>query len=84
VAGVGLAGAAVAGVLGWGLARGYGWRVGLIVPLVALLSLIAVLWRARGLGLADSFDLAAKALVVAGPALAGALLGVVLAAQRRR
>jgi len=83
-AGIGIAGALVAAVIAWGVARRYGWRVGLIVPLLALVSLIAVLWQARMLSLADSFALAATALTVVGPTLAGALLGLVLAAKRKR
>ena len=84
LAAIGVAGALVAGVIGWIVAARHGWRVGLIVPLLALVSLIAVLWRAGLLSMADSFNLAATALTVAGPVLAGALLGVMLVAIRKR
>ena len=84
LAAMGVAGALVAGVIGWMIASRHGWRAGLIVPLLALVSLIVVLWQARLLSVADSFALAATALTVAGPVLAGALLGVVLAARRKR
>lgn len=84
LAGTSIAGALVAGVITWAVARRYGWRVGLIVPLLALLALIAILSQARMLSLSDSFALAATALTIVGPTLVGALLGLVLAATRKR
>ncbi|OYW61123.1 MAG: hypothetical protein B7Z10_01765 [Rhodobacterales bacterium 32-66-7] len=83
MAGIGIAGALVAAVIAWAVARRYGWRVGLIVPLLALVSLIALLWQARLFSLSDGFTLAATALTVTGPTLAGALLGLMLAARKR-
>lgn len=81
--GIGVAGGLIAGVIAWMVASRYGWRVGLIVPLLALVSLLGVLWQGRMLSLADSFSLAATAMTVAGPTLVGALLGIVLAARRK-
>lgn len=84
MAGVGITGALVAGVIAWAVARRYGWRVGLIVPLLALVSLLTILAQARLLSMNDSLTLAATALTVVGPTLAGALLGLVLAGTRKR
>ena len=79
---VGLGGAIMAGIIGWAVALRYGWMRALFVPLLALLALAVILWRARFLDFHDGIGLAAVAVVLVAPTLVGALLGILLAARR--
>jgi glucose-6-phosphate-specific signal transduction histidine kinase len=77
-----LGAAAVATGIGWAMARRYGWQRALVVPALAALALVAVLWRAGAMSFHDGIGLMASAVVFAAPSIVGALLGVVLAARR--
>lgn len=81
---MGLGAALVAGLIGWGMARRYGWQRALVVPLLALLALVIILWRAGAMNFHDGIGLVAAAVVFAAPTLVGALLGIVLASRRGR
>lgn len=80
---MGLGSALLAGVISFAVAMRHGWMRAMAVPLVALLALCFVLWRASLLDFHQGMGLAAVTVVVAAPVLAGALLGIVLAARRR-
>lgn len=81
---MGLGTALLAALIGWGVARRYGWQPALVVPFLALLALVITLWRASLLNLQDGFGAVAAAVVLVAPVLVGALLGIVLATRRRR
>jgi hypothetical protein len=76
--------ALVAGVLAWAMALRYGRRRALVVPVLAILASIVSVVRAGGLDDTDALARAAIALGFAGPAVAGALIGLVLARPRER
>ena len=79
-----LAAALLAGVLTWAAALRYGRKLALMVPGMALLALVVMLWRAGMLTFHDGFGIAAAAVVFAAPALVGALLGIWIAGRRGR
>ncbi len=81
---MGLGAALVAGLIGWGMARRYGWQRALVVPLLAVIALAMILWRSRSMNFHDGLGLVAAAVVFAAPTLVGALLGIVLASRRGR
>ncbi len=72
----------LAGVLGWAFARRYGRRRALAVPLLALVSTAILMWRVYGLEVPDAMVAVAVIVAVAGPAVAGALVGIALGARR--
>lgn len=78
-----LAAAAISGLMAWALARRYGWMRALIVPVLALGSLMVVVWQARGVSFQDGMAMFAAGVVFVAPALVGSLLGIVLAVRRR-
>lgn len=81
---MGLGAAGLAAVLSWAVALRHGWRVALVLPLLALLALVGMLWWSSRLGLQDGIGAAAAAVVFAAPTMTGALLGIVIAARRGR
>ena len=81
--GIALGSCALTGLLTWLVARRDGRRRALVVPVLAIVSVGVVLWRAQGLGMDRAIGLAAFAGVLIGPAVAGGLLGLVLSGRRK-
>jgi hypothetical protein len=67
----------------WAMARRYGQRRALVVPAAALLAAGLMLWRSASFAGHDALSATAAAMLLAGPALAGGLLGLLLAGLRR-
>jgi hypothetical protein len=76
--------ALIAGVLAFAMARRYGQRRALVVPVLAVLASIVSLVRASGMEDTDLLARAAIAMGFAGPAVAGALVGLALAQRKDR
>jgi hypothetical protein len=77
------AGAALfAAVVAWAMARRYGRRRALVVPVLAIAAAVFSVIRADGLGHGDIVMRVALAIGFAGPAVAGALVGLVLAGRK--
>ncbi len=76
--------ALVAALLAWGVARRYGRGRALVVPVLAVVVSAVTIWRATGLEPSDGMAKIALAMAFAGPAVAGALLGLALARVGRR
>ncbi len=76
--------ALIAALVGWAVARRYGQRRALAVPVLAVAASAVTIWRAAGLDPADALEKIALAMAFAGPSVAGALLGLVLARPRGR
>lgn len=81
---MGIAMALAAGLLSWIVARRFGARWALALPVLALVVMIALLFRSGGLGFHDGIGLVVAAVVIAAPALIGALLGIGLHVLQRR
>ena len=71
-----------AAVMAWGMARRYGRRRALVVPVLAVLAAVFTVVRAGTLGEGDAFMRASLAMGFAGPAVAGALVGLALAGRK--
>ena len=82
--GMGLGCALLAGLIAWAVAMRHGWIRALVVPLLALVALGVILWRASFLDFHQSIGIAAVAMVFVAPTLVGAFLGIVLATRRGR
>jgi hypothetical protein len=76
------AAALFAAVVTWAMARRYGRRRALVVPVLAMLAAVFTVVRAGMLGEGDGILRAALAMGFAGPAVAGALVGLVLAGRK--
>lgn len=74
--------ALIAGVLAWAVARRYGRRRALIVPVLAVAASIVSVVRAGGMDGTDALARAAFAMGFAGPSVAGALVGLALARRK--
>jgi fructose-specific phosphotransferase system IIC component len=72
-----------AGVISYAVARRYGWAPALILPLLAVVASIGMLWQAEGASFRDGLGMAASALVFAAPTLIGALAGILIARLRK-
>jgi hypothetical protein len=71
-------------VLTWAVARRYGRARALVVPVLALAAVAVMLGRAGAAGGHEAMGAISAALVLAGPAVAGGLLGLVLSGWRKR
>jgi hypothetical protein len=76
--------ALVVGVITWGIARRYGRRWGLAVPLIGLVPLAVMAWRAWGLEGYDTMAIGATLVLMVGPWVVGALLGLLVARHQDR
>lgn len=74
--------ALIAGLLTFAMARRYGRRRALIVPVLAAVASIVSVVRAGGMEDTDALARAALAIGFAGPAVAGALVGLALARRK--
>lgn len=76
--------ALIASLLTWGVARRYGRSRAAVIPLLAALVSAFTIWRATGMDPSNAMEKIAAAMAFAGPSVAGALLGLVLARSQRR
>jgi peptidoglycan/LPS O-acetylase OafA/YrhL len=74
--------ALIAAVVAWAMARRYGPRRGLVVPVLAVVAAVVSVVQAGGLEDTDALARAALAMGFAGPAVAGALVGLALARRK--
>jgi hypothetical protein len=72
-----------AGRVGWLVARRYGQRRGLVVPVLVLGAVVFSVWRAGMMHPEDAMGRVAFGMAFAGPAVLGALFGIALAGRRR-
>lgn len=84
VLGLGLGMALLSALITWAAARRYGRVRALVVPVLALVAVAVLVLRAHGLVASDAMRMTAFAMVFAGPAVAGGLLGLVLSVFPRR
>jgi hypothetical protein len=68
----------LAAMVSWQVSARFGARWAMILPLLALVTAVGLLWSAEGIGLHEDFGLSAVAFVFAVPALVGAGIGIVL------
>ncbi len=80
---LGLGAAVLSALLTWAAARRYGRSRGLLIPVLAMLAVAVQLWRSTGTAGHDPLWAAIVALIFAGPAVAGGLLGLALAGRRK-
>lgn len=66
----------------WVVAWRYGRRWALAVPVLSLLAVGLLVWRTTQSGGHDGMGIAVVAMVLGGPSVAGALLGLVFAPGR--
>lgn len=76
--------ALIAGALAWAMAWRYGRRRALIVPVLAVAASVVSVVRASGMEDTDMLVRVAFAMGFAGPAVAGALVGLALARPKDR
>jgi hypothetical protein len=76
------AAALFAAVVAWAMARRYGRRRAMVVPVLAILAAVLSVARAGGMGDGDALPRVALAMGFAGPAVAGALVGLALAGRK--
>lgn len=67
----------------WGVGVRYGRRRALVIPVLAVLAVAALIWRLHGQQGFDRVSVAAIALLFAGPAVAGGLLGLALSGRSK-
>ncbi|MFN6924864.1 MAG: hypothetical protein ACK4P8_04375 [Tabrizicola sp.] len=84
VFGLGLGMTLLSALLTWAAAWRYGRRRALVVPVLALVAVAVLALRAQGLDAGQATQTIAFAMVFAGPAVAGALLGLGLSAFVQR
>jgi hypothetical protein len=81
-----LAMAVIAALLGWLVTWIAAWRYGrrraLVVPILALAAVAVLVWRTGQSGGHDLMGVVPVALALGGPAVAGAMLGLVFAPGR--
>jgi hypothetical protein len=82
---IGIAGAAalLAMALGWLMARRYGPRRAMVVPVLAVAASALSVCRASGLDPGEAMGRAAMVMAFAGPAVLGGLIGIRLARPKR-
>jgi uncharacterized membrane protein YfcA len=73
--------ALIAALMGWAMARRYGRRRALVVPMLAIAAAIVSVFRANGLEPDDALPRLAIAMALTGPAVAGALVGLMVAGK---
>lgn len=81
--GVAVATVLFAGAVSYAMARRYGWGAALVLPLLALVAMIAMQWQRQGLSSAEGFRMAGAMLVFAAPILLGVVAGIALARLKR-
>ena len=80
---LGLGSAVLSGLLTWAAVWRYGRRRAIAVPITALVAIGVLMWRGAERGGHEAVVLSAYALTFAGPAVAGALLALMLAGRRK-
>jgi uncharacterized membrane protein YfcA len=76
--------ALIAAVVGWAIARRYGRRLALVVPVLAVVAAMISVARAGGSDPDDMTVRVALAFAFVGPSVAGALAGLLLAGRGKR
>ena len=79
---IGLLTTLLSALMTWAAAARYGRNRAMIVPLLALASIAALIWRASGMDMHRALTMTSVAVVLAGASVAGALIGVALARWR--
>lgn len=70
-------------LISYGVARRYGWGLAVMLPLLALLAMIAMRWQDEGWSAAEGWQALGPMLMFSSPVLLGAAVGIVLARWRR-
>ncbi len=71
------------GVIAYAVTRRYGWGLAILLPVLALVALIAMRWQKLGLPADEGARMAGSMLLFAAPMLLGVVAGVALARIRR-
>ena len=71
------------GVIAYAVTRRYGWGLAILLPVLALVALIAMRWQKLGLPADEGARMAGSVLLFAAPMLLGVVAGVALARIRR-
>jgi hypothetical protein len=81
---IGLLTVVLSAAMTWAVAARYGRSRALVVPIMALVSVAVLLWRASGMEAHHAMEMIAVAVILAAASVAGALVGVALARWRGR
>lgn len=72
-----------AGVVSYVVTRRYGWGLAVMLPLLALVAMIAMRWQRNGLSAAEGLAALGPTLIFAAPVLLGVVAGIALARLKR-
>ena len=72
-----------AGVVAYWLTRLYGWGIAIMLPVLALITMVAMRWQNEEMTLEEGLGELLPTLLFAAPVLLGSLAGVALARLRR-
>ena len=81
---IALVNALVVAAITWGVARRYGSRLALLVPLGGVVAIAVVTWRNAGPDAQVTLGLISVALMIAWPWALGAVIGLAVARWQRR
>lgn len=81
---IGLLTVLLSAAMTWAVTWRYGRSRAMIVPFLALVSVAVLLWRATGMEAHQAMGMIAVAVILAAAAVAGALVGALLARWRGR
>lgn len=80
---IGAATVLFAGVVAYAMTRRYGWGIAVMLPVLALIVMIAMRWQNEEMTLQEGLGELLPTLVFAAPVLLGSLVGVAIARIRR-
>ena len=81
--GIGAATVAFVGVIAFFMTRRYSWGLAVMLPILALVTMIAMCWQADGLTLAEGMRSIGPMVVYSSPILLGVAIGVAAARIKR-
>lgn len=81
--GIGAATVIFVGVIAFFMTRRYGWGLAVMLPVLALITMIAMRWQADGMTLAEGMRSLGPMVIYASPVLLGVAIGIALARVKR-
>ena len=80
---IGAATVTFVGVITYAMTRRYGWGLAVMLPTLALITMIGMRWQADGLSLDEGLRALGPMVIYASPVLLGVAIGVALARLKR-
>jgi ATP/ADP translocase len=80
---IGAATVTFVGVIAYAMTRRYGWGLAVMLPILALVTMIGMRWQADGLSLDEGLRALGPMVVYASPVLLGVAIGVALGRLKR-